>query len=269
MRRRPPAPCSTASASRSTPTASPRASRSPTSRSSRSRRPSRSTPRSSSWTNRPPHSPASRSTASSQVARALRDAGAGIMFISHRFDEVFALCDRITVMRDGRYIATHVTSESPVDAIVRADGRPRHRRPLPQAGRGDRRRGPHRRRAVARRRLLRHLVHGARGRDRRPRRDSSAPDAPRSPAPSSASTPTTPGASRSTASRVEGRRPAGRDRRRHRLRPRGPPQAGSRDGPVGRPQRDAHPPPPARAVRPHLAAAANARRPRSGRPASR
>ena len=54
-----------------------------------------------------------------QVARSLRDAGAGIMFISHRFEEVFALCDRITVMRDGRYIATHVTNETSVDAIVR------------------------------------------------------------------------------------------------------------------------------------------------------
>ncbi|WP_285043014.1 sugar ABC transporter ATP-binding protein [Plantibacter sp. LMC-P-059a] len=54
-----------------------------------------------------------------QVARSLRDAGAGILFISHRFEEVFALCDRITVMRDGRYIATHVTAETTVDAIVR------------------------------------------------------------------------------------------------------------------------------------------------------
>ncbi len=38
------------------------------------------------------------------VARSLRDKGTGILFISHRFDEVFDLCDRITVMRDGRYI---------------------------------------------------------------------------------------------------------------------------------------------------------------------
>ncbi len=35
------------------------------------------------------------------VARSLRDAGAAVLFISHRFDEVFALCQRITVMRDG------------------------------------------------------------------------------------------------------------------------------------------------------------------------
>jgi rhamnose transport system ATP-binding protein len=53
------------------------------------------------------------------VARSLKAAGAGILFISHRFDEVFALCDRITVMRDGRYINTHVTSEVTIDKIVR------------------------------------------------------------------------------------------------------------------------------------------------------
>lgn len=53
------------------------------------------------------------------VARSLRDRGAAILFISHRFDEVFALCDRITVMRDGQYIATHATGDTTVDAIVR------------------------------------------------------------------------------------------------------------------------------------------------------
>jgi rhamnose transport system ATP-binding protein len=41
------------------------------------------------------------------VARSLRDEGRAILFISHRFDEVFALCDEVTVMRDGEYIATH------------------------------------------------------------------------------------------------------------------------------------------------------------------
>ncbi len=52
------------------------------------------------------------------VARALRSDGAGIIFISHRFDEVFALCDRITVMRDGRYISTHRIPETTVAGIV-------------------------------------------------------------------------------------------------------------------------------------------------------
>lgn len=52
------------------------------------------------------------------VARALRDDGAAILFISHRFDEVFQLSDRITVMRDGRYIATHATASTSIEAIV-------------------------------------------------------------------------------------------------------------------------------------------------------
>lgn len=53
------------------------------------------------------------------VARGLRDSGAAILFISHRFEEIFELTDQITVMRDGRYIATHDTATVTVEAIVR------------------------------------------------------------------------------------------------------------------------------------------------------
>ena len=53
------------------------------------------------------------------VVRALRDQGAAILFISHRFDEVFALCDRITVMRDGRRVSTDATADVTVDEVVR------------------------------------------------------------------------------------------------------------------------------------------------------
>ena len=53
------------------------------------------------------------------VARGLREKGTGILFISHRFDEVFGLSDRITVMRDGRYISTHTTKDVTIEAIVR------------------------------------------------------------------------------------------------------------------------------------------------------
>ena len=53
------------------------------------------------------------------VARALREKGAGILFISHRFEEVFALCDRITVMRDGKYISVHTTADVTVPEIVK------------------------------------------------------------------------------------------------------------------------------------------------------
>lgn len=52
------------------------------------------------------------------VARSLRDEGRALVFISHRFDEVFALCDTITVMRDGSYVATHRTEETSSPAIV-------------------------------------------------------------------------------------------------------------------------------------------------------
>ncbi|MFC4224068.1 sugar ABC transporter ATP-binding protein [Lysinibacter cavernae] len=53
------------------------------------------------------------------VARSLRDEGRAIVFISHRFDEVFDLCDTITVMRDGEYISTVETPNTSVDEIVR------------------------------------------------------------------------------------------------------------------------------------------------------
>jgi len=53
------------------------------------------------------------------VARSLRDEGRALMFISHRFDEVFALCDTITVMRDGSYVATVATERATVAEIVR------------------------------------------------------------------------------------------------------------------------------------------------------
>ena len=52
------------------------------------------------------------------VARSLRDEGRALVFISHRFDEVFALCDTVTVLRDGEYISTDAISETDVDAIV-------------------------------------------------------------------------------------------------------------------------------------------------------
>ncbi|PSL37445.1 monosaccharide ABC transporter ATP-binding protein (CUT2 family) [Labedella gwakjiensis] len=53
------------------------------------------------------------------VARSLRDEGRALLFISHRFDEVFDLCDTITVMRDGEYISTTSTTETTVDRVVR------------------------------------------------------------------------------------------------------------------------------------------------------
>jgi rhamnose transport system ATP-binding protein len=45
------------------------------------------------------------------VVRLLRGQGVGIIYISHRLDEVFALAGRITVLRDGETVATRVANE--------------------------------------------------------------------------------------------------------------------------------------------------------------
>ncbi|WP_433676146.1 sugar ABC transporter ATP-binding protein [Microbacterium gorillae] len=53
------------------------------------------------------------------IARSLRDEGRGLIFISHRFDEVFALCDTVTVMRDGAYISTMAIADTTPSELVR------------------------------------------------------------------------------------------------------------------------------------------------------
>ena len=53
------------------------------------------------------------------VVRRLRDEGRAIAIVSHRLDEIFAIADRITVMRDGAKVAELATSETTVDEVVR------------------------------------------------------------------------------------------------------------------------------------------------------
>ncbi|WP_084963946.1 sugar ABC transporter ATP-binding protein [Thermoactinospora rubra] len=38
------------------------------------------------------------------VIRRLRDSGVSVVFVSHRLDELYAVCDRVTIMRDGRTV---------------------------------------------------------------------------------------------------------------------------------------------------------------------
>lgn len=45
--------------------------------------------------------------------------GVGILYISHKLDEIFRLSDRITVLRDGQYIGTVKTAEATTDMIIR------------------------------------------------------------------------------------------------------------------------------------------------------
>jgi rhamnose transport system ATP-binding protein len=54
-----------------------------------------------------------------EIARQLRDDGRTIIFISHRLEEVRALCDRVTIFRDGNRIATERTAALEDDDIIR------------------------------------------------------------------------------------------------------------------------------------------------------
>jgi ribose transport system ATP-binding protein len=53
-----------------------------------------------------------------RIIRHLRDQGVGVVHISHRLEELKKISDRVTVMRDGRYIDTVRTQESTVDQII-------------------------------------------------------------------------------------------------------------------------------------------------------
>ena len=54
------------------------------------------------------------------IAETLRARGAAVLFISHRLDEVFKLCRRVTVMRDGRHVLTKPIEELTTESVIRA-----------------------------------------------------------------------------------------------------------------------------------------------------
>ncbi len=53
------------------------------------------------------------------VIRILKDKGVAFVYISHRMDEIFKICDRITVMRDGTYAGTVPADGTTPDALIR------------------------------------------------------------------------------------------------------------------------------------------------------
>jgi ABC-type sugar transport system ATPase subunit len=59
------------------------------------------------------------------LLRRLRESGVSVLFISHRLDEVFAICDRVTVLKDGRLVGTRdiadVTRERLISMMVGRD----------------------------------------------------------------------------------------------------------------------------------------------------
>lgn len=54
-----------------------------------------------------------------KVVKSLRGKGVSIIYISHRMEEIFTICDRITVLRDGKYVGTELISETSFEAIVK------------------------------------------------------------------------------------------------------------------------------------------------------
>ncbi|WP_066372268.1 sugar ABC transporter ATP-binding protein [Herbidospora mongoliensis] len=53
------------------------------------------------------------------VAGSLREQGCAVLFVSHRLDEMFSLCQRVTTLRDGAWVATDVIADITPDDLVR------------------------------------------------------------------------------------------------------------------------------------------------------
>ncbi|AWP27192.1 sugar ABC transporter ATP-binding protein [Paenibacillus sp. Cedars] len=74
-----------------------------------------------------------------RIIRQLRADGVGIVYISHRMDEIKRITDRITVMRDGQYIDTVLTAEvTTQDIISKMVGRQIYETSKPEAAAGER-----------------------------------------------------------------------------------------------------------------------------------
>jgi len=55
-----------------------------------------------------------------EVINTLRGEGVAVLFISHSLEEVFACCQRVTIMRDGRFVRTAPAAELTIDDIIRS-----------------------------------------------------------------------------------------------------------------------------------------------------
>lgn len=53
-----------------------------------------------------------------RVIEELRADGCAIVYISHRLQEIFTICDRVTVLRDGKWIAEQAVAELDEDRLI-------------------------------------------------------------------------------------------------------------------------------------------------------
>ncbi len=54
-----------------------------------------------------------------EIIRKLKEKGCGIVYISHKMEEIMQICDTVTVLRDGRSVSTHPTEGLTVDTVIR------------------------------------------------------------------------------------------------------------------------------------------------------
>ena len=101
------------------------------------------------------------------MIRRLRNQGIGIMYVSHRMEEVFDLCDRVTVFRDGRYVATRDVAATSMGESGAHDRRARPRKSGRKGRGGHRAGGAGGASPLQARHAARHLVCAAARRDRR------------------------------------------------------------------------------------------------------
>jgi ribose transport system ATP-binding protein len=52
------------------------------------------------------------------LIRRLRERGITILYVSHKIEEIFEICDSVTVLRDGRHIATVAKTETSADQVI-------------------------------------------------------------------------------------------------------------------------------------------------------
>lgn len=55
-----------------------------------------------------------------ETCRQLKKQGIAILFVSHKLEELFELCDRVTIIRDGQHIAALATEELTHDSLIKA-----------------------------------------------------------------------------------------------------------------------------------------------------
>jgi ribose transport system ATP-binding protein len=54
-----------------------------------------------------------------RLIRRLKASGVGVIYISHRMEEIFSICDRVTVLRDGKLVGTKEIGELSREEIIR------------------------------------------------------------------------------------------------------------------------------------------------------